>query len=400
MVDDTGLRIVRQTIIGGDSPELILTRSDGKEARFPAERDPFAGSSALSVTSFDVVDRRLEILTTAGDHVAFEMPGIDGRSPLRERTIVYLDQNHWSALAKAVHRPASLRAPEREAARAVIRMVLDEKIILPLSFAHVSETCQWEDAENRYQHALTLLRLSAGWVMRDPVQVRQHELRQILLRRFPVGSPVPLEVVTLHGGALIAGRDVEIRPFATDLPLSDQADLRTMEAVFGTADTLLDAQAEQRGKSPGWVDKNTRFSQWLVENPKPAQAKRKQTGGYFLADASGEVARVAASCGLSIERVGDWLTTTALRDLEHAPALGLYREALHDKVANAGSMWESNDLTDLFYFTCAAGYADYVACEREAAAVLRQGCQRLRRERPRIHNSLSGLVDDLAGAHA
>jgi hypothetical protein len=139
----------------------------------------------------------------------------------------------------------------------------------------------------------------------------------------------------------------------------------------------------------------THFAQWLAESGQSKEAKRKQTGWFFLSDTTGELATAATMCGLSTEQYSTRLQNDAISAVEQLPALGLYREALYDKTVNSASKWEDNDLTDLFYLSCAAGYADHVVCEREAASVLRQGSRRLKRN-VAIHRSLQELVCALA----
>jgi hypothetical protein len=76
------------------------------------------------------------------------------------------------------------------------------EVILPKSAQHVQETCQWPNAEERYLLALTILQLSGGWHMRDPLHIRSEELRCSMTshyRRWPTKPPatITLEAV-LH----------------------------------------------------------------------------------------------------------------------------------------------------------------------------------------------------------
>jgi hypothetical protein len=50
---------------------------------------------------------------------------------------------------------------------------------------------------------------------------------------------------------------------------------------------------------------------------------------------------------------------------------------LHDRHLNRGTKWSPNDLTDMVYLSCAAGYADFVVCEQHMRSVLAQGLRRL-----------------------
>lgn len=73
------------------------------------------------------------------------------------------------------------------------------------------------------------------------------------------------------------------------------------------------------------------------------------------------------------------------------PGLGLFRETLHEKVVNARSEWEGNDLTDMMYLTCAAGYADYVVGERSMVGQMRQALKRLSRP-DNVYRRIKDLV--------
>ena len=60
-------------------------------------------------------------------------------------------------------------------------------------------------------------------------------------------------------------------------------------------------------------------------------------------------------------------------------------------------MWKSNDLTDLLFLTCAAGYADFVVGERAAISLIQQAQRRL--SRPiNVFRRLSDLIPALRDA--
>ena len=52
-----------------------------------------------------------------------------------------------------------------------------------------------------------------------------------------------------------------------------------------------------------------------------------------------------------------------------SPAVGLFREVLHSRHLNKGTTWRPNDLTDMIYLSCAAGYADYRRLTDAVAAI-------------------------------
>ncbi|MFJ7267354.1 hypothetical protein ACIQV3_11990 [Streptomyces sp. NPDC099050] len=49
---------------------------------------------------------------------------------------------------------------------------------------------------------------------------------------------------------------------------------------------------------------------------------------------------------------------------------------LHSRHLNKGTTWRPNDLTDMVYLSCAAGYADFVVCEKHMRDPLQHGLKR------------------------
>jgi hypothetical protein len=82
------------------------------------------------------------------------------------------------------------------------------------------------------------------------------------------------------------------------------------------------------------------------------------------------------------------------RDGPGMPALGLFREVMHEKLSDGQLRWEGNDLIDMMYLTAAAGYCDYVVSEHRHGAYITNASQRLGRTR-NLHRSLHSLVQQL-----
>lgn len=64
--------------------------------------------------------------------------------------------------------------------------------------------------------------------------------------------------------------------------------------------------------------------------------------------------------GLSPDDLSHWI-----RDAEHElprlPFLGRLHEVMYRRLRDANITWGANDLNDLMFLSCAAGYADVVA---------------------------------------
>jgi hypothetical protein len=104
-----------------------------------------------------------------------------------------------------------------------------------------------------------------------------------------------------------------------------------------------------------------------------------------MADLRPEIQEQATAAGLTDEQRQHWLSKQAAEDFRRLPALGLYREMMHDRHLNKGTAWKPNDLIDMVYLSCAAGYADLLVCEHHMGSVLAQGLKRLGRATRVVH---------------
>ncbi|MCX5606670.1 hypothetical protein OHB39_03540 [Streptomyces sp. NBC_00047] len=64
---------------------------------------------------------------------------------------------------------------------------------------------------------------------------------------------------------------------------------------------------------------------------------------------------------------------------------------LHSRHLNKGTTWRPNDLTDMVYLSCAAGYADFVVCEKHMRDPLQHGLKRLGRS-AQVYRQLTDAV--------
>ena len=84
-----------------------------------------------------------------------------------------------------------------------------------------------------------------------------------------------------------------------------------------------------------------------------------------LADLAPEIVQLAP-----LERVTAWLQR-ADADVAAMPYLSRYRAVVFARLRNVGGISSGNDLTDLNYLCCAAGYADVVVGENRTIGDLR-----------------------------
>lgn len=379
-MSDDAQPVITLITMDRETSSIVFTRSDDKEARFPLAPSPFAETSALSRLHHTPSFEHLLATTRAGDDIAFELPKPDSREQLAGRLVVYLDQNQWSAVDNARRYPAKVADEDRNAARQLVEWVQQHKIVLPASSGHYYETTKRFDQEKRYGLGLTVLQLSRGWQMRDPVQVRRDELHDEFRRRF-AGQPgsrnaavFTLMPDVLHGPWRSEGTYTPPADFPPDMAFQLQA----LTSATALIDVMLDAERIEPGPDTGWTLVNQQFSDWLDgEEDRTPQQKRKSIDALLLSDLQTEIAEEAYAAGATLEQFQHWLSDQSMQDLGQLPATGVFREMLHERHLNKKTAWKRNDLTDMVYLSCAAGYADVVVCERHMANVLTQGLKRL-----------------------
>lgn len=377
-----------------------FVRSDGKEAVF--SNNPFPRFSDVIVKSTYFMEiNRIVLETERGDLLGAELPTLESMSPRDGRPVIYLDQKDWSSLANAIYGRDGLALAERKAADGLIELARARKIILPMSSAHMAETCKWTDKARRYRLALTVSQLSDGWQMQDPLTVRRDEIRRSLRDRYvPAQSLVSQDVFTLAPNAIHSSRSRDRRFEAhEELPPDLRLAADSMSSISSCFSVMLDKDHIQQGMTQGWVEKFQFITDWLAQQGHNDQQSRRSTDVYFLDDARKEIAEEARKAGLTVQQLQDWIHGPWKDDVAQMPCIGLYREVLHERQMNGGTAWKANDLTDLMYLTCAAGYADYVVAERSAISQMKQSSKRLKRTYNLYRNlnelASSGALDEL-----
>jgi hypothetical protein len=371
---------------------MSVTFADGRYITASLRRNAFESTSTLSSSTYLPRSSQLRLRTTRGDDVVVDMPLPSRLAPISDRPTIYLDQNHWSTLTNSIYDPDRVASnAEREAALRIIQLADAKKIILPMSSAHISETCKQADPEQRYRRALTIAQFSAGWQLRDPLELRRFEIRQVLALRYRHLCLIRPAAVTLEPNAIHSGRDGGPPPVVSNFPSEARWAIHSISCIGGILDALLDADHVPMPVSPGWAAGFQRFSAFLKSDPSGKELKRRRTHVKFIADLGRELPEEAHHAGVTPQEMSEWTLSHSEEDLHRMPALGLFREVLHEKLCDGRLRWRDNDLTDMMYLTAAAGYCDHVVGERAHAAHIVNGLRRMDRK-TLIHRNLRSLV--------
>lgn len=379
---DTVRRIVSE-------PQIVLTtmdletgtctfhRSDGKEATFETgfRRPP---GSRVSRIQYSEPLRGVLITTTSGDQVALPLVTPSHPAALQGRPVIYLDQNQWSFLAQVEAGNALKNLAEDEAARLLLSAASEHRVVLPVSSGHAVESTEWRDNDRRYGLGVTLMRYSAAWQMRHPLDVEQDELLSSL-HAFVGQEHDSSPAFSCDPEAWT--RDQERGAFQPDegLPEAYQASLQSLLHLSVAFDLLTDSTPIERQRSTSWREAQQAFSDELDTLDVTSAEKRQRVLAFFISDISHAIATAATTLGISPEDFDRWLTEQLPDDLPQMPYLGLRFEFLFGKHSNRGARWHDNDLIDMMFLCLAGAYADLVVCESSAASHIRQAQRRLGR---------------------
>jgi hypothetical protein len=375
--------------------KISVAFTDGRRATAVLGREEFDQGSAIASSTYFPQRSKLHLRTMQGDDIKVDLPRLSDLASVQDRPTIYLDQNHWSTLTKAIYEPGRVAGErERAAAEMIIELATARRIILPMSSAHMAETCKQVDPEQRYRRALTIAQLSAGWQLRDPLELRQLELQQALTIRFRHRHPTSPAAITLESNAIRSGRKEIVHRVYHDLPIEVEWAIDAVANIGAILEVMLGPEHVPTVPVDGWAAGFRRFGIFLRDHPTGKEIKRKRTHATFMTDPGLELVEACHRAGISPDEMLSWGVHHSEEDLSFMPALRLFREVVHEKLSAGELRWKSNDLIDMMYLTAAAGYCDHVVGERAHTSHIACGLRRLGRDAS-LHRNLRSLVERL-----
>ncbi|MBB6564761.1 hypothetical protein HPO96_19630 [Kribbella sandramycini] len=288
---------------------------------------------------------------------------------LLNRPVVYLDQVHWVSLARALYSREVPRSPEITAAEQLIKHARDGRLILPLSAGHVVETAK-TGGRRRVDLARCQLELSRGWQMLSPLRTRAAELTDLLSGRLTeTYARDRREALFRLDPDAIWGRSAPTPKNDSGLPPTLQDISDRMTWISSLFEMLLAQEptfpTDGHAMASKWGQSIHELAIHMRSNPHARRYRRDLTRTRFLSDMQIDLANAAKGSGLSTSEFGAWLKDSAEKDLALLPHLARLREIFHLRIINADDKWESNDLIDMLYLSCSAGYAEVVVAEKK-----------------------------------
>lgn len=325
--------------------------------------------------------------TKRGDGVISQVWSPINADQLQGRRVVYLDTMHWRTLGDVMAGAADRvkRRDEVQPARRLLELASDGKIVLPLSAGSMRETLALY-GDRRYDVGVAIASASGGWQMRHPMVVRRYELKQAIAAHNDVTIEPHRPVITLEPNASIQQTN---RP--DDVPSDSIAYF--MNALGWTAamtDILIDNEVDIGAPDAvvAWMVAQQKQTDLLVAATELTKAqKRDRAHAFVLGDQQRDILWAATELGLSLDAVD--------RKNLHVgqPANQLLDSWMVQRYTNT-VRWRRGDLNDVTYLSCAAGYADYVATEKQAHEYLRVAMIQAGRT-PNTYCSLQTCVEAL-----
>ena len=358
-----------------DTGEILLTLANGEQREVAADPAIFEGHDRFVSTELSLVDDTLEISTRSGESLVVEVPPAGGgASPRRGRRVVYLDQNHWIYLSRALV-GESAAEDVQEVASYLSERVEQDRLILPLSLAHHVEA-GFKGGPQRERLAETMLRLSRGWVMKHPLRARREELQNVARGYVSGEVPVPPDVISTV--PWFRYNDPNLMPDlkkVKDLPRELQRWWAVVVSVLTAYDTLLDPEKDDaktlKLSAAAWAAELSAFSKGMAEGGLSSPQRRESAFGRMVADMAPDIEKAYRGAGGDPSGFRGWLESLDRESFACVPYLNRWFTVTGERLSNPQQPWEANDLMDLMYLPCAAAYCDVVVAEKTTAHYLR-----------------------------
>ena len=306
----------------GDVEVTLVNGQVGRENIGPQER-----IGAIVRTVFHTRESLLIMYGADGAVFTAEVGRVTDRV---DRPVVYLDQNHWIDLARALTPSPKLDVATRDACDRLIQLARASRIILPLSASHVVETAK-KGGRQRLDVAKVLVELSRGWQMSSPLAVRARELDSLFVdapaTRLSVDGVFTLAPEALWADRLYAPREQE-EP--SGLPAEMKGLLDRITWIASVADVVLEATPEVSAAgvavASSWAASFQELAAHIRANPKAKRFARDLTRTRFVTDMAQDLALAAGLSGESPDEFERWLQDRAEEMFSALPALGRVRE--------------------------------------------------------------------------
>jgi hypothetical protein len=281
--------------------------------------------------------------------------------------IVYLDQNKWIELARAVKQPE-----EYPAASDVLALLSDKvaagHVTIPLTFANVYETQKINDVRQRHELALLQATLSKGIVFRGRTKRIETELTDFIRSVYGLPAEVHLANWFLSNVFFEAVAEAgDSQTIAISEKVLSYIKSRPAEMLY---DYLMNTPDDTRRLAV------VRYSEGADRLRQRIEARRARDQGESLAMRRRIYSAIMMvddmefiwSCGKAVgapwRSFSDIGSSIARRMMSEVPSYYVERE-LTLRLESQKRPVDENDFRDMQAFGAVAPYADYVVAEKQ-----------------------------------
>ena len=288
--------------------------------------------------------------------------------------ILYLDQNHWIELAKA------LKNPDRnnvltDILERLIKAVKEEKIVLPLTSTNIYETYKINRFDRRECLALIQAKLSQGKVFAGRHRRLCHEIKSFIGK--VLNQPTKVHIQNWFLSDLFFEAFADWEDDRLELNISQQV-LNAIRSERGRSlyDFLMREQEERQVAVRNWSAGTEvlrqkieqRRKKWAVES---LAIRKRAYSATLVLDELDLILSVAKEMGANWHCVSDIGEKNVRNLVEEVSILYAERE-LAMKIEGQNRALDENDFRDMVSFCAALPYADCVIAEKQFINLSRQ----------------------------
>lgn len=289
-------------------------------------------------------------------------------------TVVYLDQNKWVDVARALVWPDKHARLHAILTKLQPRIDADE-IVFPLSMSILFETYKINDPARRHRMAMVQAAFSGGRVFRGRHARLEQEAGAIFrgnvgMAAMPASrwflSDIFLEAFSDIGDARLEGL---ISPAMVEAIRSDPAK--------HTYEWLMEADTSHRSQGVRMFSEGAEALRARIEKRREAWAgqsfadRKRGYGALILIEEMDLFLAIANRAGLNWASISDMGAKTAKALIREAPTLNTERE-LTLRLESQNRAIDENDMRDMKAYCAAVPYADVIIGENQFTNLARQ----------------------------
>lgn len=290
--------------------------------------------------------------------------------------IVYLDQNKWIDLARAVKNPT-----ENPEVRAILEFLCTAaeagRLILPLTATNIYETHKRNAPASRFDLAYTQATLSAGHVFRGRHKRLAMEVTDVL--RGAYGVPLAARDKDWFLSRLFFEATAEWNDPRFGGMVSERvAGAMRRDPARSLFDYLMNTPEDVRKMAVGTFSEGSEKLRHEIEERRKRHAgetlsmRRKIHSALLMINEIDLILAIASKAEIPDATADDILRQHARRIINETPTYHIEREIALRLEAQQDRPIEANDFRDMQTFCAVVAYADVVVAENTFANVARQ----------------------------